>query len=202
MFSLFANFKDAQSLFYHKKGYPRVVKVFMQNTHAVNSWFTPNVTLCSDQVRERCVPLLKETQSLLPPLEEMEKNITGFYQALEKASHITSNTDSEGPVDFKQKCQVTRSVAPTQENFHSRFSKPLTNGSALNLAGVGDLHTELQEVFDRDREEPPDHPENNKQQQNAAAPGHEPSAEKSGRPAGLLAGQLKINSIITPLPLL
>lgn len=57
------------------------------------------------KVRERCVPLLKETQSLLPPLEEMEKNITGFYQALEKASHITSNTDSEGPVDFKQKCQ-------------------------------------------------------------------------------------------------
>lgn len=46
-------------------------------------------------------------------------------------------------------------------------------------------------MFDRDREEPPDHPENNKRQQNAAAPGHEPSAEKSGRPAGLLAGQLK-----------
>lgn len=67
------------------------------------------------------MPLLKETQSLLPPLEEMEKNITGFYQALEKASHITSNTDSEGPVDFKQKCQVTRSVpvsvTPTQVNF-------------------------------------------------------------------------------------
>lgn len=38
----------------------------------------------------------------------MEKNITGFYQALEKASHITSTTDSEGPVDFKQKCQVTK----------------------------------------------------------------------------------------------
>uniref|UniRef100_A0A3Q4H2T0 Calponin-homology (CH) domain-containing protein n=1 Tax=Neolamprologus brichardi TaxID=32507 RepID=A0A3Q4H2T0_NEOBR len=54
---------------------------------------------------ERCLPLLRESQSLLPPLEEMEKNITGFYQALEKASHITSTTDSEGPVDFKQKCQ-------------------------------------------------------------------------------------------------
>lgn len=93
------------------------------------------------------MPLLKETQSLLPPLEEMEKNITGFYQALEKASHITSNTDSEGPVDFKQKCQVTRSaslsVAPTAENFHSGFSKPLTNCFALNLAGAGDFHTEL-----------------------------------------------------------
>ncbi|XP_037550764.1 nesprin-1 [Nematolebias whitei] len=57
------------------------------------------------KVRDRCLPLLRESQSLLPPLEEMEKNITGFYQALEKASHITSSTDSEGPVDFKQKCQ-------------------------------------------------------------------------------------------------
>uniref|UniRef100_A0A672YM97 Nesprin-1 spectrin repeats region domain-containing protein n=1 Tax=Sphaeramia orbicularis TaxID=375764 RepID=A0A672YM97_9TELE len=57
------------------------------------------------KVRERCLPLLRESQSLLPPLEEMEKNITGFYQALEKASHITSTMDSEGPVDFKQKCQ-------------------------------------------------------------------------------------------------
>jgi len=63
--------------------------------------------LLSNQVRERCLPLLRESQSLLPPLEEMEKNITGFYQALEKASHITGAGDSEGPVDFKQKCQVT-----------------------------------------------------------------------------------------------
>lgn len=59
------------------------------------------------QVRERCFPLLRDSVSLLPPLEEMERNITGFYQALEKASHITCNTDSDGPVDFKQKCQVT-----------------------------------------------------------------------------------------------
>lgn len=56
------------------------------------------------------MPLLRESQSLLPPLEEMEKNITGFYQALEKASHITSTTTSEGPLDFKQKCQVTHFV--------------------------------------------------------------------------------------------
>lgn len=53
------------------------------------------------------MPLLRDSQSLLPPLEEMEKNITGFYQALEKASHITSTGDPEGPVDFKQNCQVT-----------------------------------------------------------------------------------------------
>lgn len=63
--------------------------------------------LSSGQVRERCLPLLRDSVSLLPPLEEMERNITGFYQALEKASYITGTTDSEGPVDFKQKCQVT-----------------------------------------------------------------------------------------------
>lgn len=62
----------------------------------------------SNQVRERCLPLLRESQSLLPSLEEMEKNISGFYQALEKASHITSTTESEGHVDFKQKCQVIK----------------------------------------------------------------------------------------------
>ncbi|CAL8300487.1 unnamed protein product [Boreogadus saida] len=57
------------------------------------------------KIRERCLPLLRESQSLLPPLEEMEKNITGFYQALEKASRITGSRDSEGPGDFKLKCQ-------------------------------------------------------------------------------------------------
>lgn len=62
--------------------------------------------LSCHQVRERCLPLLKESQSLLAPLEEMEKNISGFYQALEKASHVTSSSDAEGPVDFKHKCQV------------------------------------------------------------------------------------------------
>lgn len=44
---------------------------------------------------------------LLAPLEEMEKNITGFYQALEKASRITSAREPEAAGDFKQKCQVT-----------------------------------------------------------------------------------------------
>ncbi|KAG5265767.1 hypothetical protein AALO_G00246160 [Alosa alosa] len=57
------------------------------------------------QVRERSVPLLKEAQVLLAPLEEMEKNITGFYQALEKASRITAAREPEAAGDFKQKCQ-------------------------------------------------------------------------------------------------
>uniref|UniRef100_A0A673K6M2 Calponin-homology (CH) domain-containing protein n=1 Tax=Sinocyclocheilus rhinocerous TaxID=307959 RepID=A0A673K6M2_9TELE len=54
---------------------------------------------------ERALPLLRDSQAMLPPLEEMEKHITGFYQSLEKASRITSSRDSEAPGDFKQKCQ-------------------------------------------------------------------------------------------------
>ncbi|XP_056332375.1 LOW QUALITY PROTEIN: nesprin-1 [Danio aesculapii] len=57
------------------------------------------------KIRERALPLLRDSQAMLPPLEEMEKNITGFYQSLEKASRITSSRDSEAPGDFKQKCQ-------------------------------------------------------------------------------------------------
>uniref|UniRef100_A0A3B1IR95 Calponin-homology (CH) domain-containing protein n=1 Tax=Astyanax mexicanus TaxID=7994 RepID=A0A3B1IR95_ASTMX len=53
----------------------------------------------------KALPLLRDAQALLPPLEEMEKHITGFYQSLEKASRITSTRDSETPGDFKQKCQ-------------------------------------------------------------------------------------------------
>ncbi|KTG33643.1 hypothetical protein cypCar_00001473, partial [Cyprinus carpio] len=58
------------------------------------------------KIRERALPLLRDSQTMLPPLEEMEKNITGFYQSLEKASRITSSRDSEAPGDFKQKCQI------------------------------------------------------------------------------------------------
>uniref|UniRef100_A0A673LCT4 Nesprin-1 spectrin repeats region domain-containing protein n=1 Tax=Sinocyclocheilus rhinocerous TaxID=307959 RepID=A0A673LCT4_9TELE len=57
------------------------------------------------KVPERALPLLRDSQAMLPPLEEMEKHITGFYQSLEKASRITSSRDSEAPGDFKQKCQ-------------------------------------------------------------------------------------------------
>ncbi|XP_077587652.1 nesprin-1 [Stigmatopora nigra] len=58
------------------------------------------------EVREQCLPLLKESQSLLAPLEEMEKNITGFYRALEKAGRVTGGPESEGPTtDFRDECR-------------------------------------------------------------------------------------------------
>ncbi|KPP57545.1 hypothetical protein Z043_124718, partial [Scleropages formosus] len=57
------------------------------------------------KIRERCLPLLRECQSLLPLLEEIEKQITHFYQSLERGCGITSSRDPESPADFKQKCQ-------------------------------------------------------------------------------------------------
>lgn len=125
--------------------------------------------LLSKQVRERCLPLLRESQSLLPPLEEMEKNITGFYQALEKASHITSTADSEGPTDFKQKCQVTSFIFQHKcglntQHFQRNAPKCLTSFLLMNTTGAGNLHTQLQEVPDRDRAKPPDHTKNNEHQ--------------------------------------
>uniref|UniRef100_A0A3B5AJU8 Nesprin-1 spectrin repeats region domain-containing protein n=1 Tax=Stegastes partitus TaxID=144197 RepID=A0A3B5AJU8_9TELE len=110
-------------------------------------------------IRERCLPLLRESQSLLPPLEEMEKNITGFYQALEKASHITSSPDSEGPVDFKQKCQELatfthscKKCLTVIERNHQTIQKTMNSSKTLQHMDmsllqkrVADLQTSSQE---------------------------------------------------------
>lgn len=59
------------------------------------------------QVRERCPSLVRECHVLLPLLEEMEKHITVFYQALERATRITSAArDPDTPTQQKQKWQV------------------------------------------------------------------------------------------------
>lgn len=52
---------------------------------------------------------MRECHVLLPLLEEMEKHINTFYQALERASRITSasrDPDSQAPPQQKQKWQV------------------------------------------------------------------------------------------------
>ncbi|XP_034001994.1 nesprin-1-like [Trematomus bernacchii] len=89
------------------------------------------------KVRERSLPLLRESQSLLPPLEEMERNISGFYQALEKASHITGTPSPEGG-DFKIKCQelvtFTHSCKKCLTNIernHQNIQKILSSSSTL-----------------------------------------------------------------------
>lgn len=61
------------------------------------------------QVRERCPSVVRECHVLLPLLEEMEKHITAFYQALERASRITSATresDLQAQTLNKHKWQV------------------------------------------------------------------------------------------------
>ncbi len=65
------------------------------------------------QVRERCPSLVRDCHVLLPLLEEMEKHITAFYQALERASRITSaardpdaQTQTQTQTQQKQKWQV------------------------------------------------------------------------------------------------
>lgn len=58
-------------------------------------------------MRERCPSLVRECHVLLPLLEEMEKHITAFYQALERASRITSaDREADTQTQQKQKWQV------------------------------------------------------------------------------------------------
>lgn len=60
-------------------------------------------------MRERCPSLVRECHVLLPLLEEMEKHITAFYQALERASRITSaarDPDIQTQTQHKLKWQV------------------------------------------------------------------------------------------------
>lgn len=61
-------------------------------------------------MRERCPSLVRECHVLLPLLEEMEKHINAFYQALERASRITSAArDSQASqTQQKHKWQVRR----------------------------------------------------------------------------------------------
>lgn len=61
------------------------------------------------QVRERCPSLVRECHVLLPLLEEMEKHITAFYQALERACRIISaarDSDTQAQTQHKHKWQV------------------------------------------------------------------------------------------------
>lgn len=58
------------------------------------------------QVRERCPSFVRECHVLLPLLEEMEKHITAFYQALERAGRITAARDQDSQSQHKQTWQV------------------------------------------------------------------------------------------------
>lgn len=70
---------------------------------------SPFNNLCcrAPQVRERCPPLVRECHVLMPLLEEMEKHITAFYQALDRAARITSEA-GETSAQSRQRWQVRR----------------------------------------------------------------------------------------------
>ncbi|TNN53340.1 Nesprin-1 [Liparis tanakae] len=83
----------------------------------------------------------------------MEKNITGFYQALEKASHITGAGDSEGPVDFKQKCQelVTfthscKKCLTAIERTHQNIQKIMSSSNMLEYMDMSLLQKRVADL--------------------------------------------------------
>lgn len=61
------------------------------------------------KVKEYSCALLYECQHLLSPLEELEKQITHFYESLEKVNEIISISDPEAQPTtlLKQKAQVS-----------------------------------------------------------------------------------------------
>ena len=64
---------------------------------------------------------MRECHVLLPLLEEMEKHITAFYQALERASRITAaarDPDSQAQAQHKLKWQVRRDNNVTGDLSH------------------------------------------------------------------------------------
>lgn len=80
------------------------------------------------QVRERCPSLVRECHVLLPLLEEMEKFITAFYQALERASRITSTVrdqDTLMQAQQKQKWQVSYNNNEWSEWLPEQCLKPI-----------------------------------------------------------------------------
>ncbi|XP_042156441.1 nesprin-1-like [Oncorhynchus tshawytscha] len=95
------------------------------------------------KVRERCPSLVRECHGLLPLLEEMEKHITGFYQALERAIRITAAGRDPKPqaqvqgqhkhkwqdlLSQQQSCKMCLSVI--ERNLHS-LQRMLSSSKAL-----------------------------------------------------------------------
>uniref|UniRef100_A0A3B3D5A7 Nesprin-1 spectrin repeats region domain-containing protein n=1 Tax=Oryzias melastigma TaxID=30732 RepID=A0A3B3D5A7_ORYME len=100
-----------------------------------------------------CPPLLREAQALLPPLEEMEKNISGFYQALEKAGAITGSSQPGGGSDFRQKCQELatfthscRKCLTVIERNHQSVQRSVSGSAALHHLDLALLQRRVAEL--------------------------------------------------------
>uniref|UniRef100_A0A8C7KDH8 Spectrin repeat containing, nuclear envelope 1b n=1 Tax=Oncorhynchus kisutch TaxID=8019 RepID=A0A8C7KDH8_ONCKI len=111
-------------------------ELFVKVKHSAPDGITPMTSYplsSSHQIKERSLPLLRDAQSLLPALEEMEKNITGFYQALEKA--ITQCLFTlhcllflQELVTFTQSCKKCLTVI---ENNHQSVQRTLDSSKTL-----------------------------------------------------------------------
>ncbi|CAB1447009.1 unnamed protein product [Pleuronectes platessa] len=108
------------------------------------------------KVRERCPALVRECHVLLPLLEEMEKHITAFYQALERASRITAaarDPDSQAQAQHKQKwqdllnqqqnCKRCQSVI---ERNHHTLHRTLSNSKVLRNFDLSLLQKRVAEI--------------------------------------------------------
>lgn len=67
-----------------------------------------NLCLCLFKVKDCFSPLLSESQQLLVPLEELEKQMTAFYDSLGKIDEIMTVLEPEAQSSplFKQKHQM------------------------------------------------------------------------------------------------
>ncbi|XP_047184808.1 nesprin-1-like [Scophthalmus maximus] len=108
------------------------------------------------KVRERCPSLVRECHILLPLLEEMEKHITAFYQALERASRITSasrDPDSQAQAQHKQKWQdllnqqqsCKRCLAVIERNHHT-LQRTLCTSKVLRNFDLSLLQKRVAEI--------------------------------------------------------
>ncbi|XP_061758136.1 nesprin-1-like [Nerophis ophidion] len=91
------------------------------------------------RVRERCPIFLRECHALLPLLEEMDKHISAFYQALEQASQITArDADTQSPTMHRHKWQdllqqqqsCKRCLSVIERNYHT-VQRALSNSKVL-----------------------------------------------------------------------
>lgn len=74
------------------------------------------------KVKERYSPLLYESQQLSTPLEELEKQMTSFYDSLGKISEIITVLEHEAQSSalFKQKHQVKKGPFQETQLFQGR----------------------------------------------------------------------------------
>lgn len=89
-----------------------------------------NCLFLSLQLKEKCPLILRECQALFPLLEELEKQISAFYQTAEHAGHII--TQQHNP----EMCQVSTDHwedYQTMKNTVWRNSNDVTNNKWLSF---------------------------------------------------------------------